>query len=152
MPHQQFVCTRLFHPYLMRSSRTFSVTFTTSSLSTPAAYGSLKPAPTSRLRRTSLHLRYSIVPKHVLDTTPHRSVRAGLLHTAPTSDIWRRSARSDTDAGSSHSESIDSPTARTVPTSSGLAGSAAEARGTSARGPEPESCSDYPYCREQHSN
>src|SRR5881628_958278 len=83
---------------------------------------------------------------------PHGSVRAGLLHTAPTSDIWRRSARSDTDAGSSHSESIDSPTARTVPKSSGLAGSAAEARGTSARGPEHESCSDYPYCREQHSN
>src|SRR3954453_20251757 len=80
MPHQQFVCTRLFHPYLMRSSRTFSLTFPTSSLSTPAAYGSLKPAPTSRLRRTSLHLRYSIVPKHVLDTTPHRSVIAELPH------------------------------------------------------------------------
>ena len=31
---------------------------------------------------------------------PHRSVRAGLLHTAPTSDIWRRSAHSDADAGS----------------------------------------------------
>src|ERR1039458_9573580 len=75
---------------------------------------------------------------------PHRSVRAGLLHTAPTSDIWRRSARSDADAGSSHLESIDQPTARTVPKSSCLADSAAEAHGTSARSPEPESCSDYP--------
>src|SRR5215467_14335112 len=123
MPPQQFAYTRLFHPHLMQSSRTFSVTFTTSSLSTPAAYGGLKPAPTSRLRRTSLHLRYSIVPQHVLDTTPHRSVRAGLLHTAPTSDTWRRSAGSDADAGSWHSESIDRPTARTAPKSSGLAGS-----------------------------
>src|SRR5215469_9149752 len=78
MPHQQIACARLFHHHLMQSSRTFSVTFTTSSLSAPAAYGGLKPAPTSRLRRTSLHLRYSIVPKHVLDTTPHRSVRARL--------------------------------------------------------------------------
>src|SRR5215469_1808813 len=76
MPHQQIACARLFHHHLMQSSRTFSVTFTTSSLSAPAAYGGLKPAPTSRLRRTSLHLRYSIVPKHVLDTTPHRPVRA----------------------------------------------------------------------------
>src|SRR5215472_14335765 len=150
MPHQQFACTRLFHLHLMRSCRTFSVTFTTSSLSTPAAYGGLKSAPTSRFRRISLHLRYSIVPKHVLDTTPHRSVRAGLLHTAPTSDVWRRSARSDADAGSSHSESIDQPNARTVPRSSGRAGSAAEARGTSARSPGPESCSDYPYCRVLH--
>ena len=73
---EQLAGTRLFHPHRMPSTRTFSVTFTTSSLSTPAAYGSLKPAPTSRLRRTPLHLRYSTVPKHVLDTTPHRSVRA----------------------------------------------------------------------------
>src|SRR5215470_4111570 len=78
MPRQQFAYTRLFHPHLMQSSRTFSVTFPTSSLSTPATYGGWKPAPTSRLRRTSLHLRYSIVPQHVLDTTPHRSVRARL--------------------------------------------------------------------------
>jgi hypothetical protein len=40
---------------------------------------------------------------------PYRSVGAGLLHTAPTSDEWRRSARS---GGS----------------------------------PEPERCSNYPYC------
>ena len=79
---------------------------------------------------------------------PHRSVRAELLHTAPTSDTWRQTARADADAGSSHSESIDRSTAGTVPRSSGLAGSAAEARGASARSPEPESRSDYPYCRE----
>ena len=30
---------------------------------------------------------------------------------APTSDTWRQSARSDADAGSSHSESIDRPPA-----------------------------------------
>src|ERR1700732_900387 len=46
-----------------------------------------------------------------------------------------------------HSESIDRPTARTAPMSSGCAGSAAAARGTSARLPGLESCSDYPCCR-----
>src|ERR1700733_11727039 len=35
----------------------------------------------------------------VAQTPPHRSVRAELLHTAPTLDEWRRSARSDADAG-----------------------------------------------------
>src|SRR5436853_5575626 len=83
---------------------------------------------------------------------PHRSVRAEFPHTAPTSDTWRRSARWDADVGSSHSESIDRPTARTVPRSSGLAGSVAEARGTSARSPETESYSDCPYCRGLHSS
>src|SRR5262249_9050218 len=71
---------------------------------------------------------------------PHRSVRAELLHTAPTSDTWRRSARSDADVGSWHLESIDRPTSRTVPRSSGRAGSAAAGHGTSARSPETESC------------
>ena len=46
---------------------------------------------------------------------PHRSVRAELLHTAPTSDTWRRSARSDADAGSWHLESIDRPTPEPLP-------------------------------------
>src|SRR5215813_12897010 len=44
----------------------------------PAAYGSLKPAPTSRFRRTFLHLRYSTVPKHVLDTTLSNASSASL--------------------------------------------------------------------------
>ena len=47
----------------------FTVTFTTASLRTEAAYGCLKPAPTNRLRRVYLHLRYSIVLfEHVLGT------------------------------------------------------------------------------------
>src|SRR5215469_11991528 len=54
MPQQRFGCTRLSHPHMTHLSHAFSVTFTTSSLSTPAAYGCLKPAPTSRLRRTYL--------------------------------------------------------------------------------------------------
>src|ERR1035437_3414955 len=37
--------------------------FTTSVYPTEAAYGSLKPAPASRLRRASPHLRYSIAFK-----------------------------------------------------------------------------------------
>src|SRR5690242_11347420 len=86
----------------------------------------------------------------VAQRPPHRSVRAELLHTAPTLDEWRRSAHSDADAGSLHSGSTDRPTARTVPRSSCLADSAAEAHGTIARLPEPESCSDYPYCRAPH--
>jgi hypothetical protein len=34
----------------------------------------------------------------VIPPPPHRSVRAELLHTAPTLDEWRQSARSDEDA------------------------------------------------------
>jgi len=64
---------------------------------TAAAYGCLKPAPASRLRRVLLHLRYSIaLHQRVLDTTPHRSVRAELPHTAPTSDFWRRNLSAHT--------------------------------------------------------
>src|SRR5215471_16275859 len=117
MPYQQFACTRLFHPHLMRSCRTFSLTFTTSSVSTPAAYGGLKPAPTSRLRRTSLHLRYSIVPEHVLDTTPHRSPRAVLPHEAPILDAWRQSERSDKDARCAVSEASARSVAACAPSS-----------------------------------
>src|SRR4051812_11531568 len=71
---------------------------------------------------------------------PHRSVRAELLHTAPTSDAWRRSAHLDADAGSWHLESIHRPSLGTAPRSSGRAGSAAAGKGTSARLPETESC------------
>ena len=69
----------------------------------------------------------------VAQRPPHRSVRAELLHTAPTSDAWRRSAGWDGGGGFWHSESSDRPTARTAPMSSGRVGSAAVARGTSAR-------------------
>ena len=43
-------------------SRLLTVTFTTAAFRTEAAYGCLKPAPTSRLRRAYLHLRHSTVP------------------------------------------------------------------------------------------
>src|SRR5713226_2254520 len=38
------------------------------------------------------NLRFSAVGTLVDPAPPHRSVRAELLHTAPTSDTWRRSA------------------------------------------------------------
>jgi hypothetical protein len=47
--------------------------------------------------------------------TPHSSVRAELLHPAPTSDTWRRSAGWDGDEGSCHSESSDRPMTTTAP-------------------------------------
>src|SRR5215472_369745 len=81
---------------------------------------------------------------------PPRSVRAGLLHTAPTSDTWRRSAGRDGDVRSWHSGSSDRPTARTAPTSSGHADCGAAVHGTNARLAGPESCSDYPCCRALH--
>src|SRR5271170_5533643 len=98
------------------------------------------PAKSSSVRVKSLRrVSFVAVGTPISRRPPHRSVRAGLLHTAPTLDEWRRSAHSDADAGSSHLESIDRPTARTVPTSSCLAGSDAEAPDTIARLPEPES-------------
>src|ERR1700687_3647698 len=42
-------------------ARLLTVTFTTTAFQTAAAYGCLKPAPTSRLRRAYLHLRHSTV-------------------------------------------------------------------------------------------
>ena len=42
-------------------SRLLTVTFTTATFRTEAAYGCLKPAPTSRLRRALIHLRHSTV-------------------------------------------------------------------------------------------
>src|SRR3954454_8847562 len=51
-------------------SRLLTVTFTTAAFRTEAAYGCLKPAPASRLRRAFLHLRHSTVfSEHVLGTT-----------------------------------------------------------------------------------
>ena len=46
---------------------------------------------------------------------PHRSVRAELPHTALTLGVWRRSARSDTDAGSGDWESSDRRAAEPLP-------------------------------------
>ena len=42
-------------------ARLLTVTFTTTTFQTAAAYGCLKPAPTSRLRRVYPHLRHSTV-------------------------------------------------------------------------------------------
>jgi len=41
---------------------------------TTATYGSLKPPPAERLRRTYLHLSYSMTLSRLLDTSPHRTV------------------------------------------------------------------------------
>ena len=60
-------------------SSAFTVTSTTATFRTEAAYGCLKPDPTTRLRRTYLHLGYSIVLfEHVLGTSHpwHRSLLA----------------------------------------------------------------------------
>src|SRR5215472_3916586 len=40
---------------------------------TVAAYGSLKPLPTERLRRAYLHLSYSMTLSRLLDTTAHQN-------------------------------------------------------------------------------
>src|ERR1700745_2135440 len=102
---------------------------------------------TASQRKIHQESRFVAVGTPVARRSPPRSVRAELLHTAPTSDAWRRSAGWDEGGGFWHSESTDRPTARTAPMSSGHVGSAAPARGTSARLPGPESCSDYPCCR-----
>jgi Phage integrase family len=39
------------------------------------------------------------VGTQVSQRPPHRTARAGFLHAAPTADVWRRSANSDTDEG-----------------------------------------------------
>jgi hypothetical protein len=80
MPPQQFVYPRLFHPHMTRSKcRGFSVTFTTSSLSTPAAYGCLELLLQADSEGPPFIFdTASCSSEHVLDTTPHRSVRARL--------------------------------------------------------------------------
>src|SRR5215469_9768545 len=60
-------------------SRLLTITFTTAAFGTEAAYGSLKPPPTRRLRRAHLHLSYSMALARLLDTIPTRnSIRARL--------------------------------------------------------------------------
>jgi len=79
-----------------------------------------------------------------LPSAPARSVRAELLHTALTSDIWRRSAGWDEDVGFWHWDS-GRPTAERS-TSFGDADSARK-HGAAPESSGPESCSDYPCCR-----
>jgi hypothetical protein len=94
-----------------------------SSMKNPGAIG-IRPLMGAMISRLTLCKR-SYEPlkpiRRFVGPSPRRSVRAALPHTAPTSDIWRRTAPSDADAGSSHSESTDRPTAGTVPKSSCLA-------------------------------
>src|SRR5215472_7349256 len=49
--------------------RLLTITFTTAVFEAEAAYGSLKPPPTRRLRRALLHLSYSTTISRLLDTT-----------------------------------------------------------------------------------
>src|SRR5215472_3005971 len=49
-------------------SRLLTITFTTAAFRTEAAYGSLRPPPTRRLRRAHLHLSYSMALARLLDT------------------------------------------------------------------------------------
>src|SRR5215472_7523913 len=49
--------------------RLLTITFTTAVFWAEAAYGSLKPPPTRRLRRALLHLSYSTTISRLLDTT-----------------------------------------------------------------------------------
>ena len=68
------VCTHLSYPYLTRSNVTpFTITLTTAVFKTEAAYGGLKPPPTRRLRRTSLHLSHSMTLSRLLDATHPKS-------------------------------------------------------------------------------
>jgi len=69
MLHQGFTRVRLSNSYMPRFSSAFTVTFTTATFRTEAAYGCLKSVPTNRLRRANLHLEYSIgLFEHVLGT------------------------------------------------------------------------------------
>jgi hypothetical protein len=66
-------------------SRLLTIPFTTAALA-EAAYGSLKPPPTGRLRRTYLHLSYSMTLARRLDTTPAQIRTGAFTHTALTVD------------------------------------------------------------------
>jgi hypothetical protein len=80
---------------------------------------------------TALHSGMVAVGTAIADRPPHRSVRALLRHTAPTSDVWRRSVRRDKDAPAGDEEASGRTTAPRGPRSDGLAGCAAPARAAS---------------------
>src|SRR6516225_8874471 len=70
MRHQRFVCTRLsktIHDGIKVPPFNHNVHHR--GHWTVAAYGSLKPPPTGRLRRVHLHLSYSMTVSCLLDTT-----------------------------------------------------------------------------------
>jgi hypothetical protein len=61
-------------------------------LAAEAAYGCLKPPPAGRLRRVHLHLSYSMVLAHLLDTSsPFQQVAAATVVTRPRRPTDRRS-------------------------------------------------------------
>src|ERR1700681_2993247 len=111
MLQQRFACARLSHPYMTRSlSRLLTMTFTTAAFLTEAAYGSLKPPPTRRLRRALLHLSYSTTISRLLDTT-RSSNRTGRF---PASGSRKRLTLSPTEGsrsgvvtGPSHTQSAE---------------------------------------------
>jgi hypothetical protein len=73
-------------------SRLLTITFTTDELWLVAAYGSLEPPPTRRLRRAHLHLSYSTTPLRLHDTAPPRLLTEaahGCLKPVPTNRLRR---------------------------------------------------------------
>jgi hypothetical protein len=104
-------------------------------VATHRSHGSTTPGSCRSLRRGFVAVGTSVARR-----PPHRSVRAGLLHTALTLDAWRQTAGSDVSAESEHSECAGPPSGGTAPGSAAVAGSAVEARGTNARVPGSESC------------
>jgi len=69
-----FALISLIHTWRDLSATPFNHNVHHRGLWTAAAYGSLKPPPTRRLRRAYLHLSYSMTLSRLLDTTSHRSV------------------------------------------------------------------------------
>jgi hypothetical protein len=72
MHRRRFACARLSSPHMTRSSSRLFHNVHHRGLASEAAYGCLKPPPAGRLRRVNLHLSYSMVLAHLLDTnSPH---------------------------------------------------------------------------------
>src|SRR4030088_3612566 len=66
---QRFICIRLSDPHMTCFATPFHHSVHHRGLSAEAAYGCLKSSPTGRLRRTFLHLSYSMTLARLLDTT-----------------------------------------------------------------------------------
>ena len=75
---QRFAFARLSNPYMTQSmSRLLTITFITMAFDHSNLWH-LKPPPTERLRRTYLHLPYSMTLSRLLDTTSLRTGRERL--------------------------------------------------------------------------
>src|SRR5580704_18568628 len=76
---RRIVFTHLSYPHMTLSSLTpFNHNVHHDGLWTEAAYGSLKPPPTERLRRTYLHFSYSMTISRLLDTITSIRLSKGL--------------------------------------------------------------------------